>query len=57
MSSQYQNFGVEFLYPENWEVVDEQLDELPHRVSVQSPGGGYFNGPTYSNVSLYNCGE
>ena len=23
----------------------------------KSPGGGYFVGPTYSNVSIYNCGE
>jgi len=53
MSSQYQNFGVEFLYPENWEIVDEQLDELPHRVSVQSPGGGYWELQVYpSRIAL-----
>lgn len=47
MSGAYENFGVEFLYPENWEIVDERLDEWPYRVSVQSPGSGYWELQVY----------
>jgi hypothetical protein len=53
MSGQYQNFGVEFLYPENWDIVDEQLDKWPYRVSVQSPGSGYWELQVYpSRIDL-----
>jgi hypothetical protein len=53
MSGRYQNFGVEFLYPENWEIVDEQSDEWPHRVSVQSPESGYWELHVYpSRIDL-----
>lgn len=42
MSASYANFGIHFLYPDNWAVTDEQPDEWPRSVSVQSPSGAYW---------------
>ena len=42
MTAHYENLGVSFLYPENWEIVDQEADDWPRGVSVQSPEGGYW---------------
>lgn len=44
MSAVYENFGVSFMYPENWQLGDQsgELDSGPKTVSVNSPGGGYW---------------
>ena len=42
MSASYENFGIRFLYPDNWAVTDEQVDDWPRSVSVQSPSGAYW---------------
>lgn len=42
MTPRYENFGVGFQYPENWKIVDEQPDDWPRSVSVQSPGSGFW---------------
>jgi hypothetical protein len=47
MRGEYRNFGVHFLYPENWLIVDEELNEWPRRVSVQSPESGYWEIQAY----------
>lgn len=47
MSASYENFGIRFLYPENWAVADEQLDEWPRSVSVQSPSGAFWELQVY----------
>lgn len=36
MPAVYENFGVRFLYPENWSITDEEDDEWPRTVTVQS---------------------
>jgi hypothetical protein len=36
MPAVYQQFGCRFLYPENWSVLDEETDEWPRTVTVQS---------------------
>ena len=38
----FEKFGVRFLYPENWSIVDEAGDQWPETVSVQSPGGAFW---------------
>ena len=38
----YDNFGVRFQYPGNWKIADEQPNEWPRTVSVQSPTGGFW---------------
>jgi hypothetical protein len=43
MIAHYEKTGIHFAYPENWSVVDEQLDQWPHGVSVQSPNGAYWD--------------
>lgn len=42
MSASYENFGIRFRYPENWSVTDEQRDDWPRSVSIQSPSGAYW---------------
>jgi hypothetical protein len=44
MSAVYENFGVSFMYPENWQVADEsdQVEAGPKTVSINSPGGGFW---------------
>lgn len=42
MTAHYDKFGAKFLYPENWSINDEQLDEWPRSVSVQSPGSAFW---------------
>jgi hypothetical protein len=42
MTARYENLDVSFMYPENWRIVDEESDDWPHGVSVQSPEGGYW---------------
>jgi len=36
MPAVYENFGVRFLYPENWTITDEVDDGWPCSVTVQS---------------------
>lgn len=44
MSATYENFGVSFMYPENWQLADEAAGSEggPQSVSVQSPTGGFW---------------
>ena len=37
MTATYDRGGISFMYPENWSVMDEQLDTFPRSVSVQAP--------------------
>jgi hypothetical protein len=43
MPAIYENFGVRFLYPENWSVIDEDLDGSPQTVTVQSPQTSFWS--------------
>ena len=47
LPAKYENFGVEFLYPENWSVAEECLDEWPRSVSIQSPDGAFWELEVY----------
>ena len=42
MPGMYERFGVQFMYPENWEIQEEQDDGWPKMVTVQSPGGAFW---------------
>lgn len=37
MPAVYENFGVRFLYPENWTITDEEIEDWPRMVTLQSP--------------------
>jgi hypothetical protein len=43
MPAIYENFGVRFLYPENWSVIDEEDDGFPQTVTVQSPQTSFWS--------------
>lgn len=44
MSAVYENFGVTFMYPENWQLSDESgdVDAGAKTVTVNSPGGAFW---------------
>lgn len=42
MPAQYEKQELRFQYPDNWTLADEQWDEWPHVVSVQSPSGAFW---------------
>ena len=39
----YERFGVKFLYPENWQLMEEEVDEWPKSISVVSPDGAFLS--------------
>ena len=43
MTASYDRSGIRFVYPENWTIVDEQLDGFPKTVSVQAPSGAFWS--------------
>jgi len=47
MPAVYENFGVRFLYPENWTITDEEDDGWPCSVTVQSEETGFWALHTY----------
>ena len=47
MPAVYQQFGVRFLYPENWSVLDEETDEWPRAVTLQSEETGFWTLQVY----------
>ncbi|MCD0458406.1 hypothetical protein [Roseiconus lacunae] len=43
MPSQFDGFGIRFLYPENWEVVQRDEDEGDQGVTLDFPGAGFLS--------------
>src|SRR5688572_3072390 len=43
MTATFNKAGIRFQYPENWEIIDENVAERPRTVSLQSPGGGFWS--------------
>jgi hypothetical protein len=43
MPGVYDKFGVKFLYPENWQIVEEEGNDWPKTVTVQSPDGAFLS--------------
>lgn len=41
-TNQFDNFGVQFQYPENWEL-EEQADDQEAMISLQSPGTAFWS--------------
>lgn len=38
----YTQSELAFLYPDNWRVIDEELDQWPRSVVIESPGGAIW---------------
>lgn len=43
MPATYSKHGLQFLYPENWQIKDQRDDELPFQVSLETPTGGMWS--------------
>lgn len=43
MTARYEKLGVQFRYPANWQITDEDAVSWPRTVSLQSPGGGFWS--------------
>lgn len=43
MPAQYSRHGLEFLYPENWTLVDDDANTIPRTVSIQAPSGAFWS--------------
>jgi hypothetical protein len=43
MPAVYENLGVRFLYPENWSITDEDDEEWPRSVTLQSQETGFWS--------------
>lgn len=42
MPATFDKLGIHFLYPDNWTLAEEQREDLSHCVTVETPGGGYW---------------
>ena len=58
MPAIFKDFGVEFLYPENWAIV-EQTDDDPQTVALETPSGAQWtlHGCLISDSSHYGSGD
>jgi hypothetical protein len=43
MPAVFEKFGVRFLYPENWSVTDEEDEEWPKMVTIQSQDTAFWS--------------
>ena len=43
MTAEFSEMGLNFVYPENWEVAREEDSEFPRSVSVHSPTGAFWS--------------
>ena len=43
MPATFDSFGVKFLYPENWSLVDRDAAEGEEGVTLELPSGGFFS--------------
>ncbi len=50
MSGHYTKLGIEFLYPENWLITDEETKSWPRSVTVQNPTGAFWSLMVYDDA-------
>ena len=49
MTVLYDRYGIQFMYPENWEVLEEEVNSWPRSVNVQSPSGAFWSITMYQS--------
>ncbi len=54
MPAIYDNSDVRFLYPENWSLTDEEKEEWPRSVTLQSPSSAFLTLLTYPSPQSPN---
>jgi hypothetical protein len=53
MTAEFNEMGVRFLYPENWEVSSDTSGGWPLAVSVHSPTGAFWS----ANIDTRDCSQ
>ena len=43
MPATFEDFGIRFLYPDNWEVAGRSMDNAVQGVTFELPGGGFLS--------------
>ena len=43
MPASYQRHGLTFLYPDNWQLVDDDANSIPRVISLQAPSGAFWS--------------
>lgn len=43
MPATFNDFGLHFLYPDNWKVIQREEEEGNHGVTLELPSGGFFS--------------
>ena len=51
MSVVYDKWGVRFIYPEGWKITEDQTNERPRTLSLESPAGGTWELLLYDDHS------
>ena len=51
MTALYDNLGIRFQYPENWQLAQEVAEGSPCEVLVETPGGGFWSVLVYPGTS------
>jgi hypothetical protein len=42
MPAVFERFGVRFMYPENWSLIDLEVEDWPRTLTLQSTGTGFW---------------
>jgi hypothetical protein len=51
MPATFDNLGISFQYPENWELDEEEIRAGQSAVTVFSPGGGFWSIALHTNLA------
>ena len=49
MSATYDKLGLQFMYPENWEIMDEDAQSEPRSVTIQNETGAFWSITVYES--------
>lgn len=47
MPATFDDFGIRFLYPDNWQIQSRESDEESDNVTLEMPSGGFFSVTKY----------
>ena len=50
MTATYDKLGVQFMYPENWEIMDEDPDSEPRTIAVHNETGAFWSVTVYKSA-------
>ena len=50
MTATYDKLGVQFMYPENWEIMDEDPDSEPRTIAVHNDTGAFWSVTVYKSA-------